>query len=125
VGKKGTGFMTTEQLSDVLKKRQQLEAKVIARAWQDEEFRRLLVSEPRKAIEQVYGRALPKGLDVRVIEEAPAAFHMILPANPGASQELSSEALAQVAGGVAQLSGVTGIKGESQGDEGHKTWISI
>jgi hypothetical protein len=117
VGKKGTAFMTSEQLSDVLKTRQQLEAKVIARAWQDEKFRRLLVSEPRKAIEQVYGRALPEGLDVRVIEEASAAFHMILPAHPGASQELSSEALAQVAGGVAQLSGK---KGDSQDQPGNE-----
>jgi hypothetical protein len=117
--------MTPEQLSAELKKRQQLEAKVIARAWQDEEFRRLLVSDPRKAVGEVLGKPLPTELDVRVTEEAPASFHMILPPSPSISQELSHDALAKVAGGAFNAFLNFGdIKGEST-DKDHKDWVQI
>jgi hypothetical protein len=95
--------MTNDKKSDVLKARQQLETKVIGRAWEDAEFRKLLLSDPRRAIEQVLGQALPQQLKVNVTEETPDTFHMVLPTKPDASEELSQEDLATVAGGATFL----------------------
>ena len=114
--------MTNAEWIDAMKARQQLEGRVIGRAWEDAEFRKFVLSDPGKAIEQVLGQTLPQGLKVDVTEEAPDTFHMVLPTNPDVARELSDGDLAQAAGGA--LLSIDGIKGESLPDT-HKDWIEV
>ena len=68
--------------------RRQLEDRLILRAWEDEQFRLLLVQDPRAAIsrelEGMTGRAaeLPPQLQIHVHEERAGEMHFILPCRP-------------------------------------------
>ena len=81
--------------------RQELEAQLIARAWQDEAFKRELLSDPRAAIARVTGSSLPPGLEVKVVEETPNTVYVVIPLN---TTELSDEQLEAAAGGQGNCS---------------------
>jgi hypothetical protein len=77
--------------------RQVFEQDVIARARTDAAFRADLLADPRQTVRRVYGIELPASIELRVVEETPSVFYLVLPA---ASEELSDEQLASVSGGV-------------------------
>jgi len=59
--------------------RDDIERRVVQRATEDEAFRRLLLDDPRRALEQVVGVALPAQLEVQVVEETPDRLVIVLP----------------------------------------------
>jgi hypothetical protein len=81
--------------------RNELEAKIIARAWQDEAFKQELLSNPKAVFSQEIGHSIPDEVEIRVIEENPTTLYMVLPMKPvaAADSELSEEQLEAVAGG--------------------------
>jgi hypothetical protein len=82
--------------------RNELEAKVIAQAWQDEEFKQELLSHPRATIIREWGlKDLPDNIDIKVIEENSNTLYMVLPMKPVTTngEELSEEQLEAIAGG--------------------------
>jgi Nitrile hydratase, alpha chain len=82
-----------------LQSRQELESKLIAKAWQDETFKQELFSNPKAAFAKEMGQPLPENVEIRVLEETPTTFYIVVPKNPEVSEELSDEALEAVAGG--------------------------
>ena len=52
---------------------------MLAAAEKDEKFLSLLRTDPRAAIEQVVGTALPEALQVRVVQETPDVMYLVLP----------------------------------------------
>lgn len=86
-----------------------IEATLIARAWEDEDFRATLLRDPAAAVAQA-GLALPKGVALKVVEAragvrvepAPGVHTLVLPARPAVGEsddfELSFEELDAVAG---------------------------
>jgi hypothetical protein len=91
----------TEATSTV---RADLEARLIARAWQDEAFKQQLLAEPRAAIAAETGRAVPEGVEIRVVEETATRRYLVLPCN---TAQLSDEELNLTAGGATDFSGCT------------------
>lgn len=81
--------ITTEQ-AEVLQR-------IVARAWEDEGFKAALLSDASAAL-AAEGVALPDGLTLRVHEQTPHTFHVILPPKP--TDALSDEALEAAAGGM-------------------------
>jgi len=82
--------------------RADFEAQLVAKAWQDENFKRELISNPKAVFERELGQKAPEGIEVTVVEETPTHMYMVLPVKPSAvedSEELSEEALEAVAGG--------------------------
>lgn len=77
--------------------RQEFERDVIARARADAAFRAELLADPRAAIKKAYGVHLPPAIDLRVVEETPSVFYLVLPLQ---GEELTDEQLAAVAGGT-------------------------
>ena len=77
--------------------RQDFERDVITRAGADPAFRAELLADPRAAIKKAYGVELPPSLELRVVEETPSVFYLVLPLQ---SEELTDEQLAAVAGGA-------------------------
>src|ERR1700722_6765205 len=75
--------------------------RVAERAWSDEAYRELLLSDPLRAVAQE-GVAVPEavracGVTFKVVEDSDPLRHIILPARP--CDELSDLELAVVAGG--------------------------
>ncbi len=65
-----------------------LKAQLIARAWQDPDFKRQLLGNPKAAIEQEFGIELPADLQVTAVEDTPAHLHLVVPVNrTGLSEE--------------------------------------
>ena len=81
--------------------RRELEEKIIARAWTDDEFRRKFVADPKGQFEAHLGTTLPNSLKMKVHEETPDSLHFVIPQKPVENlDELSEEDLEKVAGGI-------------------------
>ena len=72
-------------------------AKVIAKAWSDDEFKGRLLADPGAALAEM-DVEVPAGVEVKVVEDSESVRHLVLPPAPGEG-ELSDEALEKVAGG--------------------------
>lgn len=77
--------------------REQIEAHLQKRAAEDPAFRQMLLSNPREALKQETGLALPAKFEVNVVEESSDHLYLVLPAEHG---ELSDLELETMAGGV-------------------------
>jgi hypothetical protein len=87
----------TEQAPPV--SRHDLEAKIVKRCWEDEEFRKEFTANPADAFVkylQIPAASLPK---VWVHQEEPGSWHIVLPVKPANASELSEADLERVAGG--------------------------
>jgi hypothetical protein len=74
---------------------------IAAQAAQDLEFRKLLLHDPRAAIQQFLGTALPDKLRIKFVEKHPNIDVMIvLPDMVAEEDELSEEDVCDVAGGT-------------------------
>lgn len=67
--------------------RRELEARIIAKAWKDPNYKRQLLSNPKAVLQQEISAidpsvSLPPALQVQVHEEAPNAYQLVLPRNP-------------------------------------------
>jgi hypothetical protein len=86
------------------------EASIVAKALEDDLFRKKLLDDPKKALAAMAGKDLPDALKVRIQEEAPNTLTIVLPQKPSKAQakgELSAEALKGVAGGIGGVAIVT------------------
>lgn len=79
-------------------------AAVVALAQADPAFRRLALDNPAAAFETAFKVPLPASFKLRVIEEGPDAYVVVLPheTRVGAGGELSDDDLESVAGGAAK-----------------------
>ena len=90
-------------MSPVNDKDQQVLENVLARASEDLEFRQRLLTEPRRAIEDAFGVAIPADFRLKFVErDADVDALIVLPDLRRASEDdvLSEDELEQVAGGV-------------------------
>jgi hypothetical protein len=82
-----------------LKQRKLMEGMLITRCWQDEEFKKKLLADPKAAVNEAFGIELPASVRLTVKEESPTALIFSLPAKVTAESELSELELEQVASG--------------------------
>lgn len=78
------------------------ELDIIVKAWRDERFRKDLLSDPKKAIENEFGISVPQDMKISVHEENDSSIHLIVPSVPSnfTSEDLSDDELKEVIGGV-------------------------
>jgi hypothetical protein len=69
----------TEQIPKI---RKDLEAEIIAKAWEDEGFRQELLSNPKQVIAKTLGTKLEENIEVRVVQETPNNLYLVLPVSP-------------------------------------------
>ena len=79
--------------------RRALLGKVIARAWDDENYKARLMNEPRAVLAEA-GLDVPSGVEITVSEQKPGTFHLALPPKPEREGALDDTALEAVAGGT-------------------------
>jgi hypothetical protein len=80
--------------------RHDLEAKIVKRCWEDEEFRKEFTADPAGVLVkylQVPAASVPK---IVVHKETSGSWHIVLPAKPAYTGELSEGDLENVAGGT-------------------------
>lgn len=73
-------------------------AKVIARAWVDEEFKKRLLEDPRMVLKE-NGIEIPEGVTVRFVEQKENEILIPFHPRPSETYDLSDEDLEKVAGG--------------------------
>jgi hypothetical protein len=76
--------------------RRELEAKVVARAWADEDFRERLRTDPHAAVAEETGIRVPESIEIEVLEETPEKGYLVIPLNRVA---ISEDELDVVSGG--------------------------
>ena len=91
--------MQKSTISHESSSRNQRTAAIVARALEDDAYREALLVNPKAAIQQAFGKELPLGLEVRVVEESPTVVYLVLPPKPVV--ELRDGDLDAVAGGFA------------------------
>ncbi len=89
--------------------RQDVESRVMGRALTDADFRQLLLSDPRAAVQDELGVDLPADVTINVVEEKADTIYLVLPPTEESSEtgELSDAELGAVAGGGDWMSGTT------------------
>ena len=84
--------------TDTVKARQALLGKVIARSWDDDDYKARLLSDPRAVLAEA-GLDVPSGVEVTVSEQKPGTLHLMLPPKPAGEGTLDDKALEAVSGG--------------------------
>lgn len=59
-----------------------LKVQIIKKAWEDPAFKELLLSDPKAALKQAFGIDVPAGIELKVVEETPTSFALVLPPSP-------------------------------------------
>lgn len=88
----------------------ELETKIIAHAWKDENFRDKLLKNPKEAFKE-HGVELPRDTEIKVWQEDANHFYFVLPRAPAEVRKLSPaelEKLAAAAGTINQCSDAAG-----------------
>lgn len=78
--------------------------KVIAKAWLDDNFKQLLMKNPKAALKE-FGIDVSDDFKIQVLEESDNTFYLFLPQAPVDHLELSESELAKMAGGTYDTSG--------------------
>jgi len=55
---------------------------IITKAWENDEFKKILLENPKKTIETELGIQLPEDIEIFIHEQTPTKLHLILPMKP-------------------------------------------
>ena len=87
--------------------RAEMERSIVQRSIEDEDFRQLLLEDPKAAVELELGSQLPEAVEVRLVQESQQSIYLVLPfaSTFAEGEELSERDLEAVAGGAYATSG--------------------
>ena len=86
----------------------ELEERIILKALKDSIFRVQLLKDPKGAIGQELGIALPDHLSVKIVEEKENEVVLVIPQNAEQDHELTQLELESVSGGWSEPAGCSG-----------------
>ena len=72
----------------------------VAQKATDPAFRKSLMANPKASLEKVLGAEIPKGVNVKVLEESADTYYVVLPHTTKEGAELDDASLEKVAGGM-------------------------
>ena len=76
-------------------------SKLVERAQKDEQFRKQLLDDPKKAVESETGKPVPSGVQIHVMEQSNSHVYVVLPER--SQGELTDEDLEAASGGVSDV----------------------
>ncbi|MBD2872344.1 NHLP leader peptide family RiPP precursor [Paenibacillus arenilitoris] len=62
--------------------KQTLKDQIIQKAWEDAEFKKKLIANPKEAVKEAFGVDVPDAVEVEVVEESADKYYLVLPPNP-------------------------------------------
>jgi hypothetical protein len=74
-------------------RREEIEGRVVRRAWADTDFLARLRSDPRAALAEELGACLPARLEVMVVEERPDLLCIVIPVDLSGIDERDSRSV--------------------------------
>ena len=74
----------------------ELRDRILCKAAEDNDFRALLIADPKAVISTETGQTIPDGFEVVVHEDSATTAHLVLPPSP----KLTEAEMKSVAGGV-------------------------
>lgn len=80
--------------------RHDIEAKIVKRCWESDAFRKEFVSDPAACFVKYLNTPKTQLPKIHVHEEQAGSWHIVLPAKPTKSGELSDDELEKIAGGT-------------------------
>jgi hypothetical protein len=88
-------------LTEEQKKGQDVFFRIITEAWENEGFKKSLLTNPEKTLEKFFGRALPTGKKIKVADQSnPEYIYINIPVKPQFKDlELDDKKLDKVSGG--------------------------
>ena len=92
--------------SEALKIREATLSRLIVKSWENDEFRKEFVADPKRMLEKELGQKIPDDLEIQVLEETGSKVYFTIPSKPQsatATGALSDEALQPVTGGMGFL----------------------
>jgi len=70
-------------LTEQQKKGQEVFFRIIAEAWENEDFKKLLITNPEETLEKFFGRKLPIGKKIKVTDQSdPDYLYINIPIKP-------------------------------------------
>jgi len=72
---------------------------LVAACWKDDALKQRFLSDPHAVLAE-HGMDVPKGINVKAVENTDSTVHVTLPAAPTASGDLFDEELEDAAGGL-------------------------
>ena len=88
--------------------RAEMERSIVQKSLEDEDFRQMLLDDPKAAVEQELETQLPEDVEVSVVQESAQTIYLVLPSSSPlgeGEEELSDQELEEVAGGGATEAG--------------------
>ena len=79
--------------------RVETETRINAHAWKNPSFKKKLETNPQAALRELGMENIPASLKIRVVEEAPNSWCIVLRQPPKNSQSMSEEELKEASGG--------------------------
>ena len=61
---------------------QSLKEQIIQKAWEDAEFKKQLLANPKAAVKEAFGVDVPDTIEVKVVEESANKYYLVLPQSP-------------------------------------------
>ncbi len=80
--------------------RGQIMDKIVEQAQTNPEYYNQLMKDPRSLMSRQLGTEIPANVTIKVIEESPDTYYVVLPYQPKEGAELSDADLEKVAGGI-------------------------
>lgn len=74
----------------------EVKAKIIARAWKDNDFKQKLLKNPKEAIKE-FGLEMPNTRQMKVVEESANQDYLVIPNQPAEIHKLSQAELEKIA----------------------------
>ncbi|OME68763.1 NHLP leader peptide family natural product precursor [Paenibacillus sp. FSL A5-0031] len=65
-----------------MSKEQSLRDQIIQKAWEDPEFKKQLIANPKEAVKEAFGIEIPDTIEVEVVEESENKVSLVIPQNP-------------------------------------------
>jgi hypothetical protein len=61
---------------------QELRNKIIEKAWEDADFKKQLLADPKAAIKDAFGIEVPDNINIKALEESADNYYVVIPQNP-------------------------------------------
>src|SRR4051794_40125031 len=66
----------------IMSAEQSLKIQIIQKAWEDAEFKKQLLANPKAAIKDAFGLEIPDSYEIEALEETSNKLYLVIPENP-------------------------------------------
>lgn len=96
-------------LTEEQKKGQDVFFRIIAEAWENDDFKKSLITNPEETLEKFFGRRIPSGKKIKVTDQSdPEYLYINIPIKlQQKDQELDEKKLDKLSGGTSKDSSIT------------------